>query len=166
MESTRSIAAVAAGVAGIFAIVSAQMLPPPANAAHGRQPRQFYLTTGTHAGGQVLTACAAGFHMASLWEILDPTGLRYDTTLGVTAADSGSAAPTAVRGWIRTGTAASGFPPAPRANCHAWTSSEPGDSGTLVQLTPAWAFDGLSASPWFAVDAVCSAAERVWCVSD
>ena len=30
--------------------------------------RLFYLTQTTHDGSQALTACASGYHMASLWE--------------------------------------------------------------------------------------------------
>ena len=33
--------------------------------------RQYYVTTTKKPGGEATTACAAGYHMASLWEILD-----------------------------------------------------------------------------------------------
>ena len=36
-------------------------------------PRKFYLTKTEHNGAQALSACAPGYHMASLWEIHDPT---------------------------------------------------------------------------------------------
>ena len=52
--------------------------------------RSFYLTQTEHTGSQALTACAEDYHMASLWEILDPSNLRYNTELGYTRADSGS----------------------------------------------------------------------------
>ena len=42
----------------------------------------FYLTRTTHVGNQVLTACAAGYHMASLWEILDPSNLKSQHGIG------------------------------------------------------------------------------------
>jgi hypothetical protein len=46
--------------------------------------------------------------MASMWEISDPSNLRYDTQLGVTTADSGFGPPAgtsfvAFFGWVRTG---------------------------------------------------------------
>ena len=41
-------------------------------------PRKFYLTQTTHNGAQALSACAPGYHMASLWEINEPR--TYDTT--------------------------------------------------------------------------------------
>src|SRR5215207_4149301 len=69
------------------------------------QRKSFYLTQTLHNGSQALTACAEGYHMASLWEIFDTSNLRYDTQLGHTSPDSGFGPPTAVgsRGWIRTG---------------------------------------------------------------
>src|SRR5262245_7913813 len=47
-------------------------------------PPRFYLSTDTFDGAHALAACSQGFHMASLWEIFDPTNLKYDTTLGQT----------------------------------------------------------------------------------
>ena len=47
-------------------------------------PRKFYLTQALHNGAQALSACAQGYHMASLWEIHDTSNLRYDTDLGLT----------------------------------------------------------------------------------
>jgi hypothetical protein len=32
-----------------------------------RVARKYYLTNSAHDGNEVLTACAAGYHMASLW---------------------------------------------------------------------------------------------------
>ncbi|MFX1355393.1 MAG: hypothetical protein ACFFGP_15680, partial [Promethearchaeota archaeon] len=53
--------------------------------------RQYYLTdtpTG-FTGADADTACAAGYHMASLYEILDTSNLKYNTDLGQTREDSG-----------------------------------------------------------------------------
>ena len=59
-----------------------------------RDPRKsFYLTRVTHNASQALSACAEGYHMASLWEIHDPSNLRYDTELGFTTDDSGFGPP-------------------------------------------------------------------------
>ncbi len=55
--------------------------------------RQFYLTRNRFQGDEALTACAPGYHMASLWEIHDVTYLRYNTALGSTQADSGLGPP-------------------------------------------------------------------------
>ncbi len=56
-------------------------------------PRKFYLTKTYHNGAQALSACATGYHMASMWEIHQPSNLRYDTDLGFIVADSGFGPP-------------------------------------------------------------------------
>ena len=56
--------------------------------------RQFYLTSALAIGDEALTACAAGYHMASLWEITDLSNLRYNTSLGQASGDSGQGPPT------------------------------------------------------------------------
>ena len=51
-------------------------------------------------------ACAAGFHMAALVELLDPSTLAYVAGLGVPEpfqSDQGSGPPFQLRGWARTG---------------------------------------------------------------
>ena len=63
---------------------SAQIAPPFSQ-------RRFYLTPTEHDGAHALAACSADFHMASLWEIFDPSNLVYDTTLGFRRDDSGEA---------------------------------------------------------------------------
>jgi hypothetical protein len=73
------------------------------NVAQPFGPRKFYLTQTRHVGNEVLAVCAAGYHMASLWEIFDPSNLRYDTQLGFTLEDSGFGPPSFEGGWIRTG---------------------------------------------------------------
>ena len=147
-------------------LLAGSFLAAGAKAQSSDQRRAFYLTTTTRTGGQALTACAPGFHMASLWEILDPSNLKYDTTLGFTIDDAGAGPPTAFSGWIRTGTKASGFRPAPRANCHAWESSSALDFGTLVRLSGAWSFEGVTVSPWSPNHESCSVPQHVWCVQD
>jgi hypothetical protein len=75
--------------------------------------RGYYLTKNTITGSKVLTACATGYHFASIWEILNTSDLRYNTTLGRTNTNSGLGAPSisynpdrsvvdAPIGWIRT----------------------------------------------------------------
>lgn len=94
--------------------------------------RTFYLTPLSYTGSQALTACAVGFHMASIWEIEDTTVLRYNTALGRTFGDSTFGGPpsdnetlataTAVRGWLRVG---SGAP-----SCSVWTDNSHSHLGT------------------------------------
>lgn len=136
--------------------------------------RKYYLTQDQYDGSQALSACAGGYHMASLWEILDPSNLSYDTTLGVTLADSGSGPPNG-SGWIRTGFIASNginadgsVQTAGAANCLAWTNASSDARGTTA-LLPVYGDtenDVTRISPWVAKTTVCSARPRVWCVQD
>ena len=129
-------------------------------------PRKFYLTQTTHNGAQALSACAQGYHMASLREIFDTSNLSYDTDLGFTAADSGFG-PTNRFGWMRTGESASNLPSAGVGNCFAWTSADVGDFGTVAAPSSSWGSLGTVVSPWSSGTTSCnSSAIRVWCVQD
>jgi hypothetical protein len=134
------------------------------------QTRRFYVTPGLVSTAQVLTACSAGFHTASLWEILDPSSLRYETALGFTTADSGAGPPTNVNGAVRTGGPANSASLSPgTANCAAWTVELPSANGTFAKLTKDWGTSGSANKPldppWRLTTAVCSSS-RVWCVED
>ena len=134
-----------------------------------RDARKFYLTRTIHDGNEALTACTQGYHMASLWEIFDPTQLRYDTSVGLVLQDSGSGPPSGF-GYVRTGmdtiflSNPFGTPP----NCRSWTSDNGAlHEGTVVSLTHSWLSQaGSSLSPWQASVTVCSDPARVWCVED
>jgi hypothetical protein len=110
--------------------------------------RGYYLTKNTITGGNVLTACATGYHFASVWELL-VSDLHYNKTLGRTNTNSGVGPPSvsgnttfsnAPYGWIRSGGA--GDP-----NCLDWTSSSAVDSGSAGALSfgsvhePQWIID-------------------------
>jgi hypothetical protein len=129
-----------------------------------RGKRRFYL--GASLLGSVLapTACLAGFHMASAFELLDPGGLEYVSRFGVAAADGGSGPPAGLEGRVRTGQTASTV-----SNCSAWTSSNPAHTGTHLMLEPSanWNAAGSQHSPWRAVTGrACSQIARVWCIED
>lgn len=81
MQNLKTFVAIVLGVL-LFLITTSLWPQQTANANANKGPRGFYLTTTTHTGDQALAACAAGFHMASLWEILDPSNLRYEPTPG------------------------------------------------------------------------------------
>ena len=178
MHSFRKLLIALVGLLVLFGAVAA--LTPLAGRGQGpakqqRGPRKFYVTQGRYDGSQALSACADGYHMASLWEILDPSNLSYDTGLGATLADSGSGPPTVVPGWVRTGflssagiTAADGSVQPGTANCQAWTSASSGAHGTTVYLpiyTPADV--GVTPiSPWVAGTRSCDRPELAWCVQD
>jgi hypothetical protein len=129
----------------------------------------YYLTPQGLAGDEALTACAAGFHMAALWEIFDPSTNQYDTTRGRTAADAGFGPPTEIYRWIRTGFSASGRTSgqqgAGRDNCEAWTIDHQGQ-GTMVALSSAWGGAPTRIGPWQARTTGCAESRPVWCVED
>lgn len=134
--------------------------------------RRFYLTQTTHDGSQALTACAAGFHTASMWEVHDPTSLLYDTTLGRTREDSGSGPPRDI-GWIRTGNdndAEGGKVGA--SNCDGWNTTDDNSGGTAALLGgPSgtdidWTQPASIVAPWTGQGLSCNSIVRVWCVED
>jgi hypothetical protein len=136
--------------------------------------RQYYLTHTSHAGGAAAGSngdgagvCAPGYHFASLWEILDPSDLRYNTALGIGRADSGHGPPSGVPmvGWVRTGNFNSVAPDPGEANCDAWTSSSPGDYGTVVALPANWSAPQ-DIHVWNAQANTCDNTFRIWCVQD
>jgi hypothetical protein len=130
------------------------------NSVNGLQKKHFYLTKSSVDGLGVLTACTTGFHTASLWEILDPSNLRYDTVLGFTTDDSGSGPPAAVSGWIRTGSAAADSGSA-GVNCNAYTNNT--GEGTIVELD--WG-ETSGSFPWASADEGCNLTRHVWCVQN
>jgi hypothetical protein len=132
--------------------------------------RRFYLTRPPAVAGAVApTACARGFHFASLWEIRDPSQLFYDRSLGRTGADTGHGAPQGpTGGWIRTGasTATTGSAAAGIANCNGYTSSLAADQGTSGVLDSAWNGAANQSNPWRASVVQCNTPSAVWCVED
>ena len=129
--------------------------------------RSYYLTTASHMGGEALTACAIGFHMASLWEIFDTSNLRYDTINGHTDADSGAGPPANAAGWVRTGYASTFTDEGPGlSNCAAWNKSDTDAFGTEARLIPEWNFDASRSGPWDARTRICFASRPVWCIAD
>jgi len=133
--------------------------------------RKFYLTKGAFSGGQALTACATGYHMASIWEIKETTMLRYVQSLGRTNGDSSIGGPPSsynadlTLGWIRVGSTAQ--------NCKQWTSSSPSDSGTYgtlavgTDLEPVWVLQVIPNQ--MLCDGTISGTQEkpgVWCVQD
>jgi len=163
---------------GLLALVAVfAALPPLVGKGQGqaedknplrRDPRRsFYLTPDFYDGSQALTACAEGYHMASLWEIFDPSNLKYDTQLGLSNADSGSGPPSFNNGWIRTGFTATGTSLAGQSNCEAWTSASSTDAGTTVALPHVWSLTNVTVvSPWIAEVRNCGSSFHVWCVQD
>jgi hypothetical protein len=139
---------------------------PTAPASLAAATRQFYLTETFANGSQALGACAPGYHMASLWEILDVSNLRYDIDLGQSRADSGAGPPTYLIGWARTGYSSSGAGAPGQVNCQAWTSPLSNDSGTVLSLDSTWWSTPNGLATWDTGAFPCNEAWRVWCVAD
>jgi hypothetical protein len=130
--------------------------------------RQFYVTTSFYTGTLALTACAPGYHMASIWEIADPSNLKYNTVLGGTwyDPDSGQGPPALFYGWVRTGYVSSGSDTVGEGNCKAWSSSSQVYEGTVAALPSDWTAGTQDAGVWDAVKATCSTSNFVWCIED
>jgi hypothetical protein len=98
-----------------------------------------------------------------LWEIMDPSNLKYNTDLGRTRDDSGQGPPSS-GSWVRTGYSSdnsSGI--IGQANCNAWTTTAGG--GTQAYLRSNWAA-GQDIHVWSVGDEGCVAEDSVWCVED
>jgi hypothetical protein len=81
MNSLKSFFRAALALTLLLIVVS--LLPQDRVSADEKKvTRVYYLTNTTHLPDSALTACAPGFHMASIWEILDPSNLNYDTARG------------------------------------------------------------------------------------
>ena len=131
--------------------------------------RQFYLTKEGYQGNATETACAEGYHFASLWEIADPSNLKYNTTLGYVQTDSGQGPPTfynGVLGWVRTGYIAYTGGDAGKANCNLWTSASSSDRGSDAYLNPDWTGGVQHIGVWSVAHGGCQVHNHVWCVED
>jgi len=129
-----------------------------------RGARRYFLSTVSRPGDLVLSGCGASFHMASLYELLDPSGLEYDVRRGHTTADSGKGPPASVAGWIRGGAASSAT-----LNCVNWTSNLGTRTGLRATLLPAASLGGAATrvSPWqVGSSGTCDVPARIWCVED
>ena len=121
--------------------------------------RLYYLTNSPRFNGsQALGACASGYHMASLWEVHEPSNLRYATKLGATRADAGLGPAEGVAGWVRFGGVAQST--ATGGTCDAWTTGAEANWGTAAYLVPQ------NGGGWVLEPYRCSTTFPVWCVQD
>ena len=127
-------------------------------------PRRVYVTPGYFEGDEVLTACARGYHLASYWEIREPSNFVYETRLGLTNADyqfgppaSKEAGVTGLWAWLDFGTV-----PDVTYNCNGWTGyAYHGYSASLGMANPASTF-----YPFNIQVNRCNMKAHVWCASD
>jgi len=132
--------------------------------------RRFYLTRTVVQPTGAPTACAAGFHFASLWELHEPSHLDYDQSLGRSVA-GGVGPPVMYGGWIRTGAPSDSTGAAPGfAQCSFWSTNDPSWSGTYAGLFESYtgtpSDPATHASPWLVTTKPCSSVREVWCVED
>jgi hypothetical protein len=130
--------------------------------------RHFYLTDSSYYADQALTACSAGYHMASLWEILDVSNLTYDYDhpAAHTKDDSGFGPPSNWYGWVRTGYSSSSSSTTGTGNCNNWTSRLNTAYGVSVRLSNAWETAPGDISTWDATSFTCVVVSPVWCIGD
>lgn len=128
----------------------------------------FYLTDANYTTDQPLTACASGYHMASLWEILDVSNATYAYShpAAHVKTDSGNGPPSGWYGWVRTGWASSDSSTTGTGNCLNWSSIDLSDYGVAVRLATAWETAPGDISTWDATSFTCNFNGPVWCVSD
>jgi hypothetical protein len=128
----------------------------------------YYITDLSYYPDEAPTACAAGYHFASLWEISNPSNLRYNTALGQTTLDSGSGPPTIQGlGWVRTGYNAGNVSSvAGRANCNLWTSRSNLDNGSVAVLPQLWTAGAQDLFVWDVDVRTCNFKLGVWCKQD
>jgi hypothetical protein len=119
-------------------------------------PRLFYVTPGLFAGNQVLTACASGYHLASIWEIRDPSNFAYDTRRGLRNASYQAGPPAFLEAWLDDGQE-----PNVNHDCTGWTDSS-GSFGRTAYLGIHYA------GPVFyeLAQTDCGEEHHVWCASD
>jgi hypothetical protein len=142
--------------------VTAAAVPHLAN-----EKPHFYITNFSVQGAGADTSCAAGYHMASLWEIFDPSARTYaNLPVAKTRTDQGSGPVAGWWGWVRTGYDSSVQDQAGRANCSLWSSSTAGEYGTIVKLTDNWTAAAQTVNPWQPQTWSCAGTAPVWCVSD
>jgi hypothetical protein len=134
----------------------------------GAGSKHFYLTDLSYYADQALTACSAGYHMASLWEILDVSNLTYDYDHPAAhiKADSGFGPPSNWYGWVRTGYSSSSSGTTGTGNCNNWTSRLNTVYGVAVRLSNAWEAAPGDISTWDATPFSCVVTSPVWCVGD
>jgi hypothetical protein len=169
---------------------------PPAtvNAGLPAKPKMYYLTVTGFAGGDAITACDSGFHMASISEIQDPSNLQYatgsttrSTTRSTTVYDSIVAlvdSPPLTRSTTRRATVYDSIvalvdqPPFDQASDQfpdhtGWVRTEADSLTGLVNNCDVWRSSsdqqsGTTYAAWWQLTqtASCSQPEPVWCVED
>ncbi len=131
-------------------------------------PHYLYLTKNTFATNKVLIACATGYHMASLWEILDISNPIYDVNHpdAFKRDDSGYGPPSDWNGWVRTGVSSNGDNLTGTGNCKNWSSTNIADYGVSIRLSRYWETAPGDMGAWDTNSYTCNYVGPVWCVKN
>jgi hypothetical protein len=129
-------------------------------------PKRYFLTVDSFPTTAAPTACGKGYHMASLFELVDLAALAYDLKRGQTTPDAGAGPPAGIGGWVRTGNLPSTSSSPGFGNCSAWTSTDPMEYGSLAELGLDWAAPAVAISPWVPDFTPCDNTLPVWCRQD
>jgi len=127
-----------------------------------RSYRRYYLTdTGFVSATSVPTACAAGYHLASLYELAPGNALQYNSNLGDGPAGNGDTGPPApfnnYLGWHASGTNAAGD------TCSGWSTNSSAQTGRAGGYT----IDETTGFPtWRSLTVDCDLTAQVWCIED
>ena len=158
---------------GESAVASGREASGETSLAQSTGMRQLYLTESAYEGNEAITACVEGYHFASLWEITDPSNLKYNTTWGEASDDSGQGPPTVIgsstipaQGWVRTGYSENSSSTQGETNCSAWTDGTSGENGSVVRLVSDWTSGYQDIGVWEVFYATCNNSLRVWCIED
>ena len=121
----------------------------------------FYLTADeTIHGDEALGACTDGYHMAQLFEILDPSNLRWaDELPEAWSGNYDGSIPKGQSGWVRTGWWSEDINIA-NANCELWTQTV--GYGTVASLNIGSTVQDL----WSYQPVLCAGDTSVWCIED
>ncbi len=120
--------------------------------------RRYFLTEGDPVdGGNAAAECPAGFHVASVWELINPSSLHYDSIRGYRVSPNiGSGPQTLLEGWAFVGDG---------ATCLGYDDPGVGAAGSIIVLSDDHASQDLG--PWDVSTAACdSTFARVWCIED
>ena len=182
IQLTRGLAAVLVVAMLVIAFLSYLALDQQEASASSESPqvvqsgdlglRKYYQTKAGYLGanadgtdGNGAGVCDAGYHFASLWEILEPSNLEYDTALGDYLQDAGKSSPSGSIGWVRTGYYNDIGGTAGRANCNNWSTSDGASNGTGVYLNFDWAA-AEDIHVWKTELRTCADTISVWCIED
>jgi len=164
------------GVEGTDIYTMAEVDALVASALESARTKRYFLTDDLYPPTSAESACGSGYHMANLFELSQPSSMRYafDDARAFHNSIVGQGPPTGNRGWIKTGWDSPSAVNTPGfANCSVWTSVAATDYGTAAKL-PAIFSDPASGgvwalvwgTPWATIAQPCHTEQRVWCVED